>query len=82
MVQHAPVSDDIGRVAGHEQDLESRQASMQVFGKIPAVHFRYDRVGDQQISATAALVGQTHSLARLARFQHLGVDGLLAGKSQ
>jgi len=64
------VGNDIRRIARHEQTLETRIEGKQFFGQLPAVHFRHDDVGQQQMNLSGVLFRQLDGLARGACGQH------------
>jgi hypothetical protein len=69
-IQHAVMSDDVGRVAGHEQALEIRIKRQQVFGQVPAVHLGHDHVGHEQVDLAGMLPRQTDRLTRRGGSHH------------
>lgn len=70
LIQHSAVGNDIGRISGHEQGLETEADLLQPAGHVFAVHPRHDHVGDEQVDFARAFPGNTQGLIRTVRSQY------------
>jgi len=64
LVQYAVVGDDLAGIAGGEQAFEPRLHGGKYPGKIAAVHFRHDDIGNDQMYRPAMLFHQIDCTVR------------------
>src|SRR6185295_5766055 len=70
-LENPVVQDHIVRVPRHEEHADLRTEAPDALRQLPAVHPRYDDVGDQQIDSLAALLTEKDRLPRRGRRQHV-----------
>ena len=63
-VQYAVMDDDVGRVSGHEKDLQPRVHAHKLQGQILAVHLGHHHIRDQQVDLPVVFPGQAGAPSR------------------
>ena len=68
--QHSVAGNDIGSIAGHEQEFDAGIPGQQIVGQVTAVHPGHDHISQQQIDAVGVFPGQVDGLLRRSSRQH------------
>ena len=66
-MEDAVVGNDLGGVAGHEQESEIRSPGRYFFTEVAAAHVRHDHVGEEQINLARILIGKAERVIRPGR---------------
>lgn len=64
LFEHAVMSDNIGRIAGHVKDFKIGPADEQLRCQVTAVHLRHDHVGHEQVNFSVIFFGKHQGLCK------------------